>query len=684
MFPVRSLLLPLLLALLPLAARAAGGGTASRAGASDFTQTQFMGGFDLGPPALLREPVRGAAEAQRGPRPGEAAAAYGERVRRSGLALGLTPAQAVAARDFYQRRHAARSPAAAPQAPPRSNSARNQRAAENRVASLIRDPGWSAPPPERAPARRLLPSEAAARLDPAIAALLRASPRRKVAPAAPPAREPAAKERTLPTAWQWMNGRGSERGETRDTYYRFAADFNRRADSITAESTGDSVGGWFSRKSYRLAAGASSIVGWLNDDAAPGRIWNGLTRAVDSANAGLLSAVRERPGQSAALFLSAAMTPMPTLTRLASAEGDRRGKRLAVSISRAATTGRTWDILDATYDTTTEVAEVASYATGVPAFMRRAALRESLQAAGDSAIASGLPRVAPRPWLTGAGTNDALAAVLETNYRRLDELNRQLLSRAKAGGTKAELDAIRAEHWKLYDENASMQREIPELRDWFASNPSPGTPGSRVFMETVAANMGVPLATLPRGVRLASANSLRRDLDAGAILPNPGKVAPEGKMTGSGAHLLLDGSPHMVSVAERLNGGIVLLMTGYADASRVSKTTRGILYELEDVADAARLPEARQVFHGPLNQLEHMVPQVPMDRVRRVRFWNAELNPADSREILFDYTEPVLLAPGADAEAILAALEKARRPNRFRVVIPNGAELASASSRRAF
>lgn len=676
MFPGRSFFFLLVLASLPV--------TAPRAGAADVTQLQFMSGGDVGPPALLREPARGAAEAQRGPRPGEARAAYGERVRRAGLAIGLTPAQANAARDFYLRRHAARMPAATPR-PPASRWNQNQQAAIKRVTPVLRRPDWIAPPPERdpTPARRLLPSEAAARLDPSIAALMRSSSRRRVAAAVPPVREPAAKERTLPTAWQWMNGRGSGRGETRDKYYGFAAAYNRRADSITRESTGDSVGGWLSRKSYRFAAGASSIVGWINDDAAPGRIWKGLTGAVNSANAGLSSAVRDRPGQSAVLFLAAAIAPMPAVTRLASAEGDRRGKRVAASISRAAKTGNTWDVLDATYDTTTEVAEVASYATGVPAFMRRAALRESLEAAGDAA-AAGLPRVAPRPWLTEAGTNDALAAVLETNYRRLDELNRQLLSRGKAGATKAELDAIRGEHWKLYGENARMQREIPELRDWFKSNPSPGTPGSRVFMEAVAANMGVPLATLPRGVRLASTNSLRRDLDAGAILPNPGKVAPKDKMTGSGAHLLLDGSPHMVSVAERLNGGIVLLMTGYADASRVNKTTRGILYEFEEVADAARLPEARQVFHGPLNQLEHMVPQVPMDRVRRVRFWNAELNPADSREILFDYTEPVLLAPGADAEAIVAALEKARRPNRFRVTIPNKAELASSASRQEF
>lgn len=641
--------------------------------ASELARSQFQIGAELGPPMLLLEPVRSAADAQNGPRAGESFAAYGERVRRAGLAIGLTPAQANAARDFYQRRHAARWSAAA-RRPPVARP--NLSASKGRVDRVLREPGWGMRLPERdAPTRPLLPSEASARLDPAIAAeMLKARPRRKTQPV--PQSEEKRPGGDLPSFWQWARGGSDGRDGHRDFYYGLAGRYNERADSITRDSTGDSVTGWLSRKSYRFAAGASSLFGWMNDDEAPGRMWTQATGAAAS----LVTGMRRRPMESAAVLFLIGSNPMRVATDIAQADGKRRAERVQGSIKRAWNEGSTWAALDATYDTTTEVAEVASYASGIPALMRRVALRESLDAAATVA-AAGLPRVKPRAWLTEAGANDALATVLESNYRRLAELNRQLVSRRAANAPAAELDAIRGEHWRLYDDNARMQREIPALKEYFAANPEAGTPGSRVFMEAVAANMGVDLVTLPRGVRLAGPNSLRRDLAAGGILPNPGKAAPEGVMTGSGAHLLRDGSPHMVSVAERLNGGIILLMTGYADAARVEKTTMGILYEFENVVDAAPLPDARQVFHGPLNQREFMVPQVPMDRIRHVRLWHAGLNPSDAREIFFDTTDAVSLAPGADAEAILAALREAPRPHRMRVTIPNKAELTASTYR---
>ncbi|MDE2143060.1 MAG: hypothetical protein KGJ84_11685 [Elusimicrobia bacterium] len=132
---------------------------------------------------------------------------------------------------------------------------------------------------------------------------------------------------------------------------------------------------------------------------------------------------------------------------------------------------------------------------------------------------------------------------------------------------------------------------------------------TREVMQAVAANMGVPLKTMPKGVRLAGRNSLGRDIEAGGVLPNPGKALDDGTITGTGAHLLRDGSPHMVSVADRLTGGAVLLMTGYADAHRVKKTLSGVMYEFEQVADAARIPPTREVFTDVLTQGETVVPQ---------------------------------------------------------------------------
>lgn len=650
--------------------------------AADFTASQFLLGAELGSPVLLREPARSAAEAQNGPRIGESYAAYGERLRRAGLALGLTPAQANAARDMYLRRHAARWRSSSPQPP---STGPNMRASKDRVARALRAPGWSArlPEPVAAPSRRLLPSEAAARVDPAIAAIMRDPPRRRGAAPVPLRREPERSGGDLPTFWEWASGGRSGRDGHRDSYYGWAARFNQRADSITRESTGDSAGGWLSRKSYRAAATASSLFGWLNDDEAPGRMWTGLTGALTRAGNGLIDSVRERPSRTALTLLAVSADPKGFATRLAAADGERRGERIGASITRAWRSGSTWDALDASYITVSEAGEVASYAAGVPALARKVVLRESLDAAAAaSGAAQALPRLPMRPWLVESGVNDSLGSVLEGNYRRLAELDRQFVSRRQSGAGAAELDAIREESWRLYAENRELQTNIPALREYFAANPSPGTPGSRVFMEAVAANMGVELVTLPRGVRLAGVRSLRRDLDAGGILPNPNKATPEGQLTGSGAHLLLDGSPHMVSVAERLNPGIVLLMTGFADARRTEKITSGIIYEFEDVADAARLPDSRQVFHGALNQREYMVPQVPLDRIRRVRFWNAELNPSDSRELLFDFTEPVALSPGADAEAVMEALRAAPRPNRYRVRIPTEAEAAEFISLR--
>ncbi len=657
-------------------------GASTRVSAASFEQTMFMTGAPFASPVLLREPLRSAAEAQRGPNTGETRAAYGERLRRAGLALGLTPAQADAARDMYLRRHAARWTAATPR-PPAVRP--DLRATRGRVDRALRAPAWVARVPEPAPAstRLLLPSEASARLDPSIAAILRQSAPRRQPAVVPARREPARAGGDLPTFWEWAGGGAPGRDGHRASFYDWAARYNARADSITSESTGDSVGGWLSRKSYRLAASASSVFGWLNDDDAPGRMWNGLTETLGDAASGLGRAVRERPAESALIGFLAMSDPGRTASMIGAADGRRRGRLISASVSRAWDSGRTWDALDATYVATSEVAEVASYAAGVPALTRRVVIREALDSAGDAA-ATGLPRLAPRAWLPEAGANDALARVLESNYRRLNELERQFVSRRAAGAPAAELDAIRDDSWRLYNANArELQPQIPALRDWFAANPAPGTPGSRVYMEAVAANMGVELVTLPRGVRLAGERSLRRDLDAGGILPNPNKLTPDGELTGSGAHLLRDGSPHMVSVAERLNPGIVLLMTGYADARRLDKTTSGILYEFEGVADAARLPEARQIFHGALNQREYMVPQVPMDRVRRVSYWRAELNPSDARELFFDYTDSVALAPGADAEAIMAALRAAPRSNRYRVRVPTDAEAAAATSLRA-
>lgn len=451
------------------------------------------------------------------------------------------------------------------------------------------------------------------------------------------------------------------------SFYSWADDYNRRGNAITERSSGDSLLAWADRKRLKLQGTLSNLAGFVNDTEALGRSWSSVKNSVVAAvNRPAPKLTFTQRLQQSAFSTVTSLFPGLALAAVSAVQVKDDGAAVVGAIKRYRAHPSNWTAADAALTTTGAAADVAGMATMGGA----GALRRTVVVAADEVAAAGrFGRIIPRPWLREAEIHPALAETLETHYRRTVELERQFASRKRAGAPRAELDAIREESWGQYRQGRDLQAQMPALRRYFETA-VPGTPGSPEFMRAVATNMGTELETV-NGMRLAGYGSLKRDIEAGGILPNPKKALDDGVLTGSGAHLLADGSPHMVSVADRLQGGLVLLMTGYADASRVRKIEEGIMYEFEGVQNAARLPATRQVFFDVLGQSELMVPSVPLERIRYVRAWRSRLNPTDPKQVIFEYTDRLPLDAASGADAVQGALKGLQPRNQMRIAIPD-------------
>jgi hypothetical protein len=677
-------------------------------------------------PGASAAAVQSARDIQAGPRRGESPDAYGHRAREVGLQLGMTPVEATQAGDFYRRRAAFSAPTRGGSMPGGRASAEQLARSKQRVGAQLHDPGWTSPTAapsylllhtgERTPAGRSSSFPLLSAPTPHHVLAVPPSPVRS----APPAHKPAAPARPWLTAKssQWANWA-----------YRTAADYNRRGNAITEQSSGDSWSGWFQRKGLKLVGSAASIGGFLIDPQVPDR----LAKSALGAVRGAMSAERRRLTKGTwkeiladeAVVASFALMPG---ANLGARMGMQEGKAIRGAIDRYKAHPSHWNMGNVGYESSGVVMDVAGLAAaGAPSLLRRGAVLaagEAIELAdaaliareaelGETAVdglASGVRRgeraagaparpapgrdpepvvnadgethvhrdgpVTPRKFLVDGEAHPALAQALETNYQRIAELERQYDRLWEAGAGRERLDPIRQESWRLHDENAQvLQPQIPSLAKIFAVKLEPGTPFPHEVMEAAAANMGVPLEIADEAVQFGSENSILRVLGKKdgvyeGLMPNKTKLGREGKLPGTGDHLLNDGSAHMVSIARDINGGIILLVTGYADARRVKPITEGVLYELEAVADAAPLPPTRQVFHGPLAQNELMVPKVPFDRIKRVRAWKAGLDPADPRRVVFEYTEPLPVGANPDPAALLQRLKAGPYNNRKVVEIP--------------
>lgn len=638
-------------------------------------QRMFLAGESIPAPHIMAPNARqvlAAREIQAGPHHGETADAYGRRAEAVALALGMNSSEAAQAREFYRRRAAGGAGRRSSTGPPLSEDWRAALgASRGRIGTALRVPDWGA---KASPVMR-------GRLDPAVARaafpaagrplVTRSAPKRAAVIPPPPARpaSPRAAPAEAPggSFIGLLFSRAAGSPVKAATFYSWADDYNRRGNAITERSSGDSLLAWADRKRLKLQGTMSNLAGFVNDNEALGRSWASVKNSVVAAvNRPVRKLTFTQQLQRSAFTTVNSMFPGITLAAVTAVQVKEDGAAVVGAVKRYRAHPSNWTAADAALTTTGAAADVAGMATmGGSSLLRRTAV-----AAVDEVAAAGrFGRVIPRPWLREAEIHPALAETLETHYRRTVELERQFASRKRAGAPRAELDAIREESWQAYRQGRDMQAQIPSLRRYF-EEAAPGAPGSDEFMRVVATNMGTDLETV-NGVRLASYGSLKRDIAAGGIMPNPNKALGEGVLTGSGAHLLADGSPHMVSVADRLQGGLVLLMTGYADASRAHKIEEGIMYEFEGVRNAARLPPTRQVFFDVLGQSELMVPSVPLERIRHVRAWRSRLNPADPTQVIFEYTDRVPLDAGAGADAIQGALKGLPPRNQMRVAIPD-------------
>lgn len=630
-------------------------------------QVKFLVGERIPPPdprAANSRAIQTARELQAGPHPGESPDAYGRRAQAVAVSLGLSGQDAAKAGALYRQR-ALWQPAMRngggflrPGQGP-SQAALN---ASNKARAVMRHPDWPSATADGAgplmnPDARSQPRWAPVKTPPLLMALPK--PKRTVVPAPEkPAREEGSALSRAAAGFRLPAFFSQSRSERIETLAGWSADYSRRADALTERSTGDSASGWFRRKLLQTQSAFYAAGALVNDPAA---MKQAARAAGDSIGRGMFPEKiyeTRHPGTWKSAAINALMDNVGPKGRIALSLGSigvRQASDDAAGAYRAVAAyndrGSFWSAADAVTATGVLGLDLASV---TPAGVGRFGLRQVA--------------LAPRTFLKTSGIRRELAATLEANYRRTAELNQAYREGKRTGAPKARLAAIRDQSWELYHQNAAMQTEIPALRDYF-KNAKPGDPASPEVMQVVAANMGGELETVS-GVRLANYSSLQRDMRAGGIKPNPGKALDDGTMTGSAAHLLRDGSAHMVSVADRLTGGLVMLMTGYADASRATKTMSGIMYEFEGVPNAARVPLPREVFSDVLSQRELMVPEVPLRNIKRVRSWRAEVNPANESQLIFRYTEPLVPAEGLNADALVASLKSMPHPNSMRVEIP--------------
>jgi len=642
----------------------------STARAASTPQRLFLTGESLSAPqnsAPNARPIQAAREIQAGPHRGETAGSYGRRVEAAALALGLNAVEAAQAKKLYLGRMTGGGtrPTGGSHTVDWTAALTNSRL---RAGPLMHAPNWSAPTP-LGPGGRTNP--ALARAFPAARPSLVMQPAPKRRAAVVPPLTTSATSRPTPTRTPQgsylglLFSRNMGGSQKADTFFSWGADYNRRGNAITEKNSGDSLLAWANRKRLKLQGTLSNLSGVANDPDTYARAWKSVRGAIAEFDKPRPT-LTFRQQQITNIFTSVnSVFPMLGVA-VGLAPVVQQG---AVDVSDAVQSCRAhtskWNCADSGLKAAGPVADAVGLMTlGGSTVLRRGAL-----AVADEALAAGrFGKAVPRRWLREAEINPALAETLETSYRRTEELEKQFSSRKRAGASRTELDAIREESWGQYRQARDMQTQIPALKRFFAEA-EPGTPGSLEYMRVVAANMGTEVETVA-GLRLASYGSLSRDIKAGGIMPNPKKALEDGTLTGSGAHLLADGSPHMVSVAGKLQPGLVLLMTGYADASRINKIEGGIMYEFEGVRNAARLPPTRQVFFDALEQDEIMVPSVPLDRIRHVRAWRSRLNPDKPGQVIFEYTDRLPIGASGDADALLAKLKGMSPRNMMHVEIP--------------
>lgn len=631
--------------------------------ASTPAQTKFLAGEAVAPPdakAANARVIHAARELQAGPQPGESPELYGRRAQGIGLALGLTNPEAIRAGEVYRNR--AMWTGALKGSGGFGGPGVNRQAlaaSGQRARAVMANPNWSAPTavgqiPYRTGARPAPSAAAAFKRTPAVPPMLR---RREV----PPPVKPVASEDGFFTKLRSIPGflKKPAAERSRISYDRSAALF-ARAGAITEANSGDGVGAWFRRKGLQARGTLYALSGLLDDGP-------GMKKTVDAAGASIASGMFPEQGLKRALPGKASAYLIDTLSQHVPPKW-----RLLLGVSAVGAKTLSADAV-ASYRAVTKTSERASFWNAADAVMSVGVL--GLDVAGMVSPAGalrngvrGAVRTGPRAFLRKDGVRPELAAELEASYLRIEDINGQYRRRKIAGAPKEELDGLLAESASLSERNTRLQTEIPALRDYF-KDAKPGDPASPEFMEVLAANMGVKVETVS-GVRMGGYSSLKRDMGAGGIMPNPGKALDDGTITGSAAHLLRDGSPHLVSVADRLKGGLVLLMTGYADANRATKTMAGVMYEFEGVQHAARVPLSREVFRDAMSQGELMVPKVPLENIKYVRSWRAEINPANDRQLIYRSTDRVALDPTLDADAILEMLKNMPHRETMRIGIP--------------
>lgn len=641
-------------------------GTAADA-ATTRVQNQFLTGEIIPAPAdgtANAAAISAARELQSGPRRAETPDLYGRRARLIAVSLGLSGPEAAKAEEFYRARAwtlAMKSGGGGLLRVEPNASRAALTASTQRARAAMRDPNWASAAPGALPvAGPPRVNWAEAKTPPLLTAP--APARKRVAVPAPAAPAPAQSLMSrlsfgLPEFLSLDREARISRLQDR------SADYDRRARAITEKNTGDSASGWFRRQLLSAQSSFYAMGALVND---PSAMKRAASAAGESVVRGMFpdkAYAADHPGTWRAAIidhLAASVDPKLRLLVSVSTIGAKKGLEDTMTVARAVERydkrGSFWNAADAALAAGNLGLDIAGAVT--PAAAARLAVREAASA--------------PRSFLKTSGIRPDLAQTIETNYRRTAELEREYLTKKRSGAPAAELAALRKQSRELYQTNAVLQTEMPELREFFA-NAKPGDPASPAVMQVVAANMGTQLETV-NGVRLANYTSLARDMKAGGVKPNPGKALDDGTLTGSGAHLMRDGSPHMVSVADRLTSGLVLLMTGYADAHRATKTMSGLMYEFEGVKNAARVPLSREVFSDVLTQNELMVPEVPLQNIKRVRSWRAEINPAAPGQLIFRYSEPLVAVEGLNPDALVTALKELPHSNTMRVAIPDQVE----------
>lgn len=634
-------------------------------------QNEFMTGAAIAAPAPTaanRSAVLAARELQAGPHPNETPDQYKRRAETIAISLGITTPEAIKKTGEYYRsrawalamRNGGGSLLSAP-----TNHRAALTASNARARAVMGGVNWQSPAPDmlKPTIKTVQPARAdwtAAKTPPLLMAP--APRKRTVVPV------PAATSSSGESLWSRVSAGfhvpaflGQSREKRVRTLDSWSAGYTKSAEAITEKSTGDSASGWFKRKWIETQSGFYALGALVNNPPA-------VKQAANAAGTSIVIGMfpdkfyeAGHPGTWKSSIIRNLSEHIPLSLRagysVSKVVADQVSEDAAGAyhgVKKAYARNSFWNAADATMSVGTLGLDLASV---TPAGALRTGLRTGVRA---------IPRAL-------SGVTHESAEILTANYRRIAVINDEYRAAKMAGAPKAKLDELRVESQTLYDTNAHLQRDISGMREWFANAPA-GEPLPPWIMGRLADNMGVPLQTLPKGVRLVKDTDFLRVVSNGGVKPNANKMLTDGSMTGSFAHLNKDGSAHIVSVAERLTSGNILLMTGYADALRADKTMSGIMYELQNVKNAARVPQTREVFNDVLSQGEYMVPEVPLENIKFIRSWVAEINPANTNQLIFRYSEPFVYTEGLDPKVLIDTLKTMPHNSSMRVAIPHDVE----------